>query len=103
VILAIGFSCSILTGCIVVPPIGINSVKIIVQDHYQYFVYLDGNPSTGTYLGKTNWSGIGIFYPITAGDHSFYAISTDYLYDSWGTLTFYLGTNTIKIFTSYIW
>ncbi len=102
-ILSIVFSFIILTGCMIVPATGTNSVKIIVQDHYQYFVYMNGNLSTGTYLGRTNWSGIGIFYNIPAGDHSFYVISADYRYEGWISKTIEQGNNSIEISTSYIW
>jgi len=71
----------------------------IMNDSYSYYIYMDGNSVSGTYLGTTNSNGEGTFYNIPTGYHSFYAISTDYLYDGWGYKTIYTGNNTVQIYT----
>ncbi|MFA5563931.1 MAG: hypothetical protein WDA32_07060 [Candidatus Caldatribacteriota bacterium] len=71
----------------------------IMNDSYEYHVYMDGNSSTGEYLGATDSNGEGIFYNVPTGYHSFYAISDDNLYDGWGNKTIYTGTNYVQIYT----
>ncbi|MDD3656624.1 MAG: hypothetical protein PHI72_07660 [Atribacterota bacterium] len=90
-----------LSGCVIIPEIpttGTVQVKIMNDDYY-YYVYMDGNLYTGTYLGTTNSIGVGIFYNIPTGYHSFYAISTDYLYDGGVSKTIYTGNNVVEIYT----
>ena len=92
-----------LGGCldIVIPvPEETGTVQIeITNDIWDYDVYMDGNDSSGTYLGRTNNSGEGTFYDIPTGYRSFYVISTDGYYDGWAYETIDTGNNLVEIAT----
>jgi len=78
-LLIIGF-----TGCgVVIPPVCTTGTLYlsIGNDNWTYYVYMDGNDWTGTYLGTTDGWGDITLYNVPVGYHTFYVVSTDYFFD----------------------
>lgn len=81
-----------------VPTVTTATVQIKVMNYeWWYDVYLDGNASTGIWLGTTNWKGEATFEDISTGSHSFYVKSVDIMYDGYKEQTIYPGNNTVEI------
>jgi len=90
-LLAIGF-----TGCGTVIPICTTATVNITtpNDSWWYYIYIDG-----TYWDTTNSSGNITLYGVPTGYHSFYAVSTDYMYSGYAYPTIVCGVNNVPIYT----
>jgi hypothetical protein len=68
-------------------------------DSWEYWIYMDGNYWTGTYMGTTNWNGNITLYNVPIGFHTFYALSSDWAYEGYASATITCGVNNVAIFT----
>ena len=90
-LLSMGF-----TGCGTVIPICTTATVNITTplDSYWYYIYIDG-----TYWATTNSSGNITLYGVPTGYHTFYAVSTDYVYSGYAYPTIVCGVNNVPIYT----
>ena len=96
-LLTMGFS-----GCGAVIPICTTATVNITtpNDSYEYWIYIDGNSWTGTYVGTTDWWGNITLYNVPVGFHTFYALSSDWAWDGYANATINCGVNNVAIWTN---